>query len=41
MNIDKMIRYYEITTRDMIETSEVIDLLKKIKEVCDDTTKRT
>lgn len=39
--IDRYIRKYETTVRDMIETTEVLDILKKIKEVCDDTTKRT
>jgi vacuolar-type H+-ATPase subunit D/Vma8 len=39
--IDKLIRKYERTVRDMIETTEIIDILKQLKEECDDTTKRT
>jgi hypothetical protein len=39
--IDKLIRKYNKTVRDMIEVSELLDVLKKIKEEYDDTTKRT
>jgi hypothetical protein len=39
--IDRLIRKYNKTVRDMIEVSELLDVLKKIKEECDDTTKRT
>jgi hypothetical protein len=39
--IDRLIRKYERTVRDMIEVSELLDVLKKIKEEYDDTTKRT
>lgn len=38
--IEKLIKKYERTVRDMIETTEVIDILKKLKGECDDTTKR-
>ena len=39
--IDRLIRKYNKTVRDMIEVSELLDVLKKIKEEYDDTTKRT
>ena len=39
--LDKVINYYEHTVRDMIETTEILEILKKLKEVYDDTTKRT
>ena len=39
--IDRLIRKYERTVRDMIEVSELLEVLKKIKEEYDDTTKRT
>lgn len=39
--LDKVIAYYEATLRDTIETTEVIEILNKIKEAYDDSTKRT
>jgi hypothetical protein len=39
--LEHLIKNYERTVRDFIETDEVVGLLVKLKEAYDDTTKRT
>lgn len=39
--LEHLIKNYEKTVRDFIETDEVVGLLIKLQEAYDDTTKRT